>query len=126
MTLLASGNIMYRLGFLASLLTFISYVVASPTRIEKKTFSVTKPHNRDEGLFDGAWALRKAYLRHGIPLPDGLQKRQAPSLTQAAPNPGYTADVPAISESNDLEYLSPTDVGGVMMNLDFDTGSSDL
>jgi hypothetical protein len=117
---------MYSFGFLASLLAIVGCIAASPTRPEKRTFSVTKAHNRDERVFDGAWALRKAYLRHGISLPEGLEKRQAPSMTPSAPNPRYTADVAAITESNDLEYLSPIEVGGVTMKLDFDTGSSDL
>lgn len=34
--------------------------------------------------------------------------------------------VEAIPEENDTEYLSPVDIGGQKVNLDFDTGSSDL
>jgi aspergillopepsin I len=43
----------------------------------------------------------------------------------AAP-PSTTASEVAVTEKNDLEYLSPVDIGGTIMQLDFDTGSSDL
>ncbi|TGJ80708.1 hypothetical protein E0Z10_g8055 [Xylaria hypoxylon] len=36
---------------------------------------------------------------------------------------GLVANVP---EANDVEYLSPVNIGGQVVNLDFDTGSSDL
>jgi aspergillopepsin I len=101
-------------------LALIGFVHTAPSKIYKRTFSVTKPHNVEENQFDGAWALKKAYLRHGLPLPRGLEKRQIPA------SPKVVASVAATTESNDLEYLSPIEVGGVQMNLDFDTGSSDL
>jgi len=96
----------------------------SPT-LAKRTFSVRQIQNENQQL-DGAWALRHAYLKHGIPLPEMLEKRQAPTPVASAPPPGLTADVIAVSESNDLEYLSPVEVGNTMMKMDFDTGSSDL
>jgi hypothetical protein len=95
--------------------------------LEKRTFSVTQAQNSAD-QFDGAWALKKAYLKHGIPLPEHLKKRQLPIrpvASQSVTAPG-TGSVNAYSISNDLEYVSPVTVGSTTMRLDFDTGSSDL
>src|ERR1700760_2359306 len=121
--------------FLSTLaISFASYVVAVPINnssppstlssrspsIQKRAFSVTQTQNIAE-QFDGAWALKKAYLKHGIPLPDHLVKRQAPIQPPQAigVTGGLTSDVPAISVANDLEYVSPVEVGGTTMRLDF-------
>jgi hypothetical protein len=101
-------------------------VEALPIRPLKQTFTVTRQHDRGAGPFDGAEARRHALLKHGIPLPTYLERRQVPSATASSPSGTETSSVVAESEANDLEYLSKVDVGGVSMNLDFDTGSSDL
>jgi hypothetical protein len=100
-------------------------VDALPTRPQRQTFTVTRKHDL-AGPFDGVAERRHALLKHGIPLPAYLERRQTPSATAAAPAGTETSSVVAESEANDLEYLSRVDVGGVSMNLDFDTGSSDL
>ncbi|KAI1810470.1 acid protease [Poronia punctata] len=41
-------------------------------------------------------------------------------------NNNGTGIVPNQPEANDVEYLSPVSIGGQQVNLDFDTGSSDL
>jgi hypothetical protein len=98
--------------------------------LRKRIFSVRQTQNVAE-QFDGASALKKAYLKHGLPLPKGLEKRQlgfesSDASSRGSTQGGATSDVVAISEANDLEYVSPVNVGGTMMRLDFDTGSSDL
>lgn len=46
---------------------------------------------------------------------------------QPAANPsGQTGSVTNTPEGNDVEFLSPVNIGGQTLNLDFDTGSSDL
>ena len=59
----------------------------------------------------------------------------APSCCNCCPCPGNTSTdrggtgvglVPATPEQGDLEYLSPVNIGGQTLNMDFDTGSSDL
>jgi hypothetical protein len=46
---------------------------------------------------------------------------------QPAPNAsGQTGSVTNTPEGNDVEFLSPVNIGGQTLNLDFDTGSSDL
>ncbi|KAI0442717.1 aspartic peptidase domain-containing protein [Xylaria telfairii] len=44
----------------------------------------------------------------------------------AVANSNGTGLVENVPEANDVEYLSPVNIGGQVVNLDFDTGSSDL
>lgn len=46
-----------------------------------------------------------------------------PASIKAAAESGTAVTTP---EQNDLEYLTPVNVGGTTLNLDFDTGSADL
>lgn len=101
--------------------------------LEKRSFSI--PYSTPPQRFlDGPEALRKTYLKHGFEVPEALRlrKRQLITIGLTGPNdidpavPATTASEVAVTEKNDLEYLSPVDIGGTMMQLDFDTGSSDL
>lgn len=110
-----------------AVLAYSGAINASPTRFEKRSFTVNvwsgRPLNQG---YDGPSALRKAMLKYGMPMPDALQKRQMPNSTAPAAQGDVTATDVALTEMNDLEYLSPVQVGDTMMRLDFDTGSSDL
>lgn len=46
-----------------------------------------------------------------------------PASVKAAADRGSATTTP---EANDMEYLTPVNVGGTTLNLDFDTGSADL
>lgn len=48
------------------------------------------------------------------------------SAPAAQPSSGQTGSVTNTPEGNDVEFLSPVTIGGQTLNLDFDTGSSDL
>lgn len=102
-----------------------SSLASASKQLDKRAFSVKQ--NIQSGRFrDGPSALRKAYMKHGIDVPEALQKRQLPTGVVPGPLPTATSSIVAVTEQNDLEYLSPVDIGGTMMELDFDTGSSDL
>lgn len=123
-----------RLYSFVSAVAAICSVAVDAELLEKRAFSI--PHRRqvdDEPTFDGFTAVRKAYLKHGLDLPDNFRhakrkvKRQGPPAnTRTAFIAQATASVEAFTEANDLEYLSPINVGGHTLRLDFDTGSSDL
>ncbi|KAM0261421.1 hypothetical protein ACHAQJ_002274 [Trichoderma viride] len=51
---------------------------------------------------------------------------QTSSAPAAQPSSGQTGSVTNTPEGNDVEFLSPVNIGGQTLNLDFDTGSSDL
>ncbi|KAI0539619.1 eukaryotic aspartyl protease [Xylaria digitata] len=85
----------------------------------------------------GAMAMAKAYSKYGAPIPDdllsyieklleelGLIQPGAGNDTSASPQ----GEVAATPQMFDSEYLSPVQIGTPpqTLNLDFDTGSSDL
>jgi aspergillopepsin I len=59
--------------------------------------------------------LQKAYQKYNVAVPE--------DVVRAAQADGTVAATP---ESGDVEYLSPVNIGGQTLNLDFDTGSADL
>jgi aspergillopepsin I len=95
--------------------------VADPAAgfVGNSRFSVPAVHNPNY-VRNGTKALLKAYAKYNIKptreVPDAfteaLARRQDGSVT-AVPNDGS-------------EYLVPVTIGGEPLNLDFDTGSSDL
>ncbi|KAI2605600.1 acid protease [Hypoxylon sp. NC1633] len=60
--------------------------------------------------------------RHGANAGAAASNGQAASAS-AANGTGLVTNTP---EANDVEYLSPVSIGGQVLNLDFDSGSSDL
>ncbi|ETN38819.1 uncharacterized protein HMPREF1541_06858 [Cyphellophora europaea CBS 101466] len=59
--------------------------------------------------------LRRVYEKYNVAVPADVSK--------AAQDDGSVAANP---EDGDVEYLSPVEIGGQTVNLDFDTGSADL
>lgn len=90
-------------------------VLAAPTPRQpvKRGFSVNqkiaKPYQAP------AVQLRKVYQKYNVAVPEDVAK--------AAQGDGSVAAIP---EEGDVEYLSPVEIGGQTVNLDFDTGSADL
>lgn len=134
------------LGFLASL------VAAAPSPIAKRgVFKVDRVRNLNFKGHNGPKQLYKALRKYRMNIPPELM---AAMQAQAAANPApATADkltnslsasvnttaaatnataapgtglVTTTPEANDVEYLSPVSIGGQTLNLDFDSGSSDL
>lgn len=102
---------------------FVSFTWATPlVKRQNKNFSVTQSVPKPFKVA-GPIALARAYGKYvGV-------GAQVPAAVQAAAVNASQFDngaVPASPEANDLEYLAPVTIGGQTLNLDFDTGSSDL
>lgn len=100
----------------AALAGFATLAAAVPTNPPRKQFTVNQSaRTRAQGKTVNlpgmyAQALNKYHA-------------QVPQHVQAAAERGSAVTKP---EQNDVEYLTPVDVGGTTMELDFDTGSADL
>ena len=106
----------------------------APAKIQKRSFRVPRSLNRahPRGL-NGRDAMRKVFQKYSAnggfiantkisQTLDGL--RIDASNTSSSGN--RTGTVAANPEQNAALFLSPVEVGGQMLNLDFDSGSSDL
>src|ERR1700761_8128407 len=82
--------------------------VAAPKKGFTLAQSVAKPYQA------GPVALQKTYLKYNTPVPNDVQAAAADGSVTATP------------AQYDAEYLCPVTIGGQTLNLDFDTGSSDL
>ena len=102
---------------------FVSFTWASPlVKRQTKKFSVTQSVPKPFKVA-GPIALARAYGKYAN------VGAKVPAVVQAAAVNASQFDngaVPASPEANDLEYLAPVTIGGQTLNLDFDTGSSDL
>ncbi|KFY97853.1 hypothetical protein V500_01897 [Pseudogymnoascus sp. VKM F-4518 (FW-2643)] len=133
---------------------FAAFVLAIPTpstsRIQKRSFKVHRRKNPDFKGYDGPTQLMKAYQKFGMTVPEGLHlsvghrhrkgknigagtgagngTAQTNGTAQAvAPQANGTGSVTATPvEPNDLEYIAPVTIGGQTLDMNFDTGSSDL
>lgn len=119
-----------------------STAVAAPSNIQKRTFKVERVKNKAFKGHNGPRALFKAYQKYSMPVPEALmsiiqaQNAAAPAAPLAKAVGGSikagnataagTGLVTATPEAQDIEYLAPVNIGGQTLNLDFDSGSSDL
>ncbi|QDS73141.1 hypothetical protein FKW77_001759 [Venturia effusa] len=96
--------------------------IAAP-HIQKRSFvhHVKRSINRRDPTV-GPNAMLKAYAKYGFTTVGRANNSTA--APAAAGEGGGT--VGAIPEANAAEYLSPVNIGGQTVTLDFDTGSSDL
>ncbi|KAF2799012.1 acid protease [Melanomma pulvis-pyrius CBS 109.77] len=127
-----------RLFFLAAFLVAIVFAAPAPTKrnLAKRSFKVPRSLNKahPRGL-NGPDAIRKVYMKYGFSggfiaaQKTGDEERaglkQNAANSTAAANNG-TGTVAANPEQNAALFLSPVNVGGQILNLDFDSGSSDL
>ncbi|KAK2624479.1 hypothetical protein QTJ16_006429 [Diplocarpon rosae] len=137
-------------------LALVTLALAAPSPVQKRSFKVARvPNPEFKGRTPGAGtrALIKAHRKYGVALPQGLvdaMNAANAANSASAANTGSVADalsnsaavaaapnagngtgsgnglVTATPEKGDVEYLSPIQVGGQTMNMDFDSGSSDL
>ena len=93
----------------------ISITSGSPVEKRAGTFSVHQTVPKPF-IKSGPAAVAAVYKKYGGTAP-------ADVLAAAAANDGTVTTTP---EQYDSEYLTPVSIGGQTLNLDFDTGSSDL
>jgi len=108
-------------------LALTSTIVATPVQLEKRnTFSVEQVE-RSKYLKNGPQQMAKTLRKYGKPVPANLLaavENSAVYATAAANDTGSDPAVPA--DQYDSLYLSPVTIGNSTVQLDFDTGSSDL
>ncbi|RMZ68651.1 aspartic endopeptidase pep1 [Pyrenophora seminiperda CCB06] len=94
---------------------------------KREAFSV-KQVERSTYLKNGPAQIIKTLRKHGKEVPTHLVKaaedRASNTVVNAAAASGAVSANP--SDQYDVSYLSPVTVGGTVLQLDFDTGSSDL
>ncbi|KAI1371131.1 endothiapepsin [Hypoxylon crocopeplum] len=108
---------------LAAAVAGIATATPTPPRTKVGTFSV--PQVRNPGFKPhGPAQLARTYLKYGAKLPDGLARIMA-DLNVFRRDSGSAKATP---EQYDIQYLTPVSIGtpAQQLNLDFDSGSSDL
>ena len=79
--------------------------------------------------FTASQSIQKPFRKSGpaaLAMLYGKYNERAPEEVTAALANGGGGTVTASPESYDMEYLCPVTIGGQTLNMDFDTGSSDL
>jgi hypothetical protein len=94
--------------------TLLSGITTASPLQKHGSFSVTQKPN-PKFVRNGPAAYAKAFKKFNKPIPY--------NLVVAAGNDG---SVTATPDTNDSEYVCPVSIDGQTLNLDFDTGSSDL
>jgi hypothetical protein len=125
---------------------------AADNNIQKRSFKVERVANAAFSGHNGPRSLLKAYRKYGMSVPAPLVEaarrggrgrphhHRPPTNGTSGTNNNDAGSRPATNsttsassglvsatpEANDVEYLAPVDIGGQTVNLDFDSGSSDL
>lgn len=111
-------------SFLVTLLTASLAAAGSVPATSQGSFELKQVQNPDFQGNNGPLALARAYVKFGKAVPEHVQA--AVERTRLAKRTHGSA--PAEPEEGDLEYVVPVAIGSPAqtLNLDFDTGSSDL
>ncbi|KAL9110155.1 MAG: hypothetical protein Q9227_005215 [Pyrenula ochraceoflavens] len=130
---------MSRLQSFLTVILLITAVIAAPAP-QKRSFKVARLRQRNY-VANGPRALARAYAKYGINMPNqgmGLPALDFSSKTNLKLSPidnkasngtgtgSEDGTVTATGTQNDSEFLSPVQVGGQTMVMDFDSGSSDM
>ncbi|KAF7513064.1 hypothetical protein GJ744_011330 [Endocarpon pusillum] len=93
----------------------------------KRSFKIPRVQQHNY-VPDGTFALRKAYRKFGLGTLDTYPGVHFTPKVAAANGGNETenGEVSASPTQNDAEFLSPVSVGGQMLVLNFDSGSSDM
>ncbi|KAJ4368261.1 hypothetical protein N0V83_006617 [Neocucurbitaria cava] len=130
-----------RIFFVVVLLAAIVLAVPTPAKkrgVQKRSFKVPRQINTAHPTGpNGPAAMRKVFRKYNFEVKAdftvkegfiGLSKQNQNASSSAATDGNQTqsGSVAANPEQNAALFLSPVDVGGQKVNLDFDSGSSDL
>jgi hypothetical protein len=130
-----------RFLFFVTLLAAVVLAVPAPARkrgLQKRSFKVPRQINRAHPTGpNGAAAMRKVFRKYNFKVKEDFmvkegfisftkQSQNVTAAAAAATGGNTTGTVAANPEENAALFLSPVDVGGQTLNLDFDSGSSDL
>ena len=99
-----------------------SLAAASPLaapEVNSRSFSVNQVPSSKVVRRSGAIEIQKTFKKFNKAVPEDV-------ATAASAAAAAEGSVTANPEQYDSEYLAPVSVGGTTLNLDFDTGSSDL
>ena len=108
---------MYTLTTLSAVTAYLALTSAIPLKAPLKAgFSVPQIPKNVGSIIPGPVVMASTYKKFGKAMPADVR-------AAAATSPGT---VPANPEQFDSSYLCPVQIGGQTLNLDFDTGSSDL
>ncbi|EXJ55653.1 hypothetical protein A1O7_08582 [Cladophialophora yegresii CBS 114405] len=109
---------------------FLATVFASPVRLkQKRSFKVPRIQQHNY-VPNGKAAYRRALVKFGLGdiqfLPDGEVATRIAAATEAQINgDGEDGETTASPTQNDAQFLSPVNVGGQTLIMNFDSGSSD-
>ncbi|KAI0891168.1 secreted aspartic proteinase precursor [Annulohypoxylon nitens] len=112
-------------GKLALAAAIAGLATATPTPPKTKVGTFSVPQVKNPGFkAHGPAQLARTYLKYGAKLPEGLAKTVA-DFKVSRRDSGSAKTTP---EENDIQYLTPVSIGtpAQTLNLDFDSGSSDL
>lgn len=130
-----------RIFFVVVLLAAIVLAIPTPAKkrgLQKRSFKVPRQINTAHPTGpNGPAAMRKVFRKYNFEVKAdftvkegfiGLSKQNQNASSSAATDGNQTQSgtVAANPEQNAALFLSPVDVGGQKVNLDFDSGSSDL
>lgn len=101
---------------------------ASIPRAKPTSFEIKQERNQNYAGRNGPLALLKAANKYGLKVTPELKAAAQRVHVANTKADGGSGDAPATPDGGDLEYTVPVSIGSPAqtLNLDFDTGSSDL
>lgn len=108
---------MHFIGGLSAASALFVFTAASPIELQPRAGNfIVHQTERKPFKQSGPAAVLSAYSKYNAPAPQDV-------INAAAANDGTVTTTPTQFDS---QYLTPVTIGGQTLNLDFDTGSSDL
>ncbi|KAG6986741.1 aspergillopepsin A-like aspartic endopeptidase [Physcia stellaris] len=106
-------------------LTILS-ATAAPAPLSARSFTINRRHTGRYRTRNGPAEFARAYRKYGWSVPPGLQNSTLSATNRATAPDNQEGSTQATAGEADSEFLSPVQIGGQTLMLDFDTGSADL